>query len=502
MRPISEQAGIRWTLALSLIGIVVAAAVGALIAVAPSAALGAIGLLVAAAAGTALLLGPRLLARVTTKVGAGFYLYVPAALLFASLVQILNRPATSSSLGVAALYEFALQGAAVGLIVLGIQERRLRFRLSTPGILWGLVGFFAMLSAVWAPSEKVSLLKGGQLLILGVFGTVLSVNFPDRETIARFLGRFAAVLFALLMLFQAVTQGPGSLYRTYEIGNPMYVDGRVRLSLLAIYPLTLGLVTGALILLLLVSRPRLADWIAIIFLGVINYLSYSRSPLAIMGALIVVYLLLRLISYSRGASLWTAIAVIVGVGFIIAFVIMALNSTNVVSELLKSYLPSDTTSLNGRLPLWRDTMGQILAAAATPVGLLLGHGFASFRFYGLTQFSYAGETHNAPLQVLYELGLVGICLWTVAVVSCFVQVWNRRVGLTRNLIRLLPLIYLIAAEMLDSSLADSRSFVLLILLLYSFRFRDGETAAAPAKRSRTIQTGMVPGLTSARLERT
>lgn len=450
-----------------------AVAVGAASAVFPPA--GMLAVLAVAVVGPIIVMVARDAGSLTRAIGARLYLYVPVALLFTSLIQIVRRSATSSSFGFAAVYEFALEGFAVALVLLGLRAERLTFRWTVPAILWGALGVFAMTSAIWSPSPLLSMLKGGQLLTLGVVVPLLSANFPDRDAIARFLGRYAAALFAAIMLFQAATQGVGSMWRTYEIGNPMYVDGRVRLSLLEIYPLTLGLVTGALILLVLVSKPQPVDWLVIGFLSAINVLTFSRGPLVILVALLPVFVILRLLSRLGRASAWTVVVVLGIVGLLLVAALFVLNGTGAPLGLVQRYLPTDATSLNGRLPLWNDTVGRILAMAYTPAGLFLGHGFASFRFYGLGLFSYAGETHNAPLQVLYELGLGGLFLWLAAVGSCLVQVWNDRIALSQNLIRLLPLIYLLAEEMLDSSLADSRSFVLLILLLYSFRFRDGLT---------------------------
>ena len=467
-----------WSSSMAAIKILGTALVLALAGGAVSAAYPLVGIVAVAGVVIALagmLVVPRLRAAAvarTSTLPTEFYRQVPVALMFASLVQIFYKSATSSSVGLAGIYEFALEGIAAGVVLLGVQSGKLRLALPGPAAAWALVGVFAMASAAWAPSTTLTLLKGGQLLVVGIVVPLLSVNFPDRDAAGRFLGRFGAALLAGLAVVQAATSGPGSLWHTYELGNPMYVDGRVRLSLEQIYPLTLGVLTGGLVMLLLVSHPRRLDWLAIGFLAVVQYLTFSRGPSAILVAMIGLYVLFRLLGRLAGSTLGGLVSGLSLAG-VVAVGILALTNSPALLGQLGHVVPSDLGSLNGRLPLWQDTMGQILKAAQTPAGVFLGHGFASFRFYGLNVFSYAGETHNAPLQVAYELGLLGFTLWLGAVVACAVQVWNSRAGLVNNLIRLLPIVYLLLVEMTDSALADSRSFVLLILLFYAWRFRDG-----------------------------
>lgn len=454
--------------------VVLALVGGAVSARYPLAGLGAGAIIILGLA--AALVIPRLRAFAVARAStlpAEFYRQAPVALMFASLAQIFYKSATSSSVGLAGIYEFALEGLAVVVTLLGIQSGKLRVALPAPALLWALVGALAMVSEAWAPSSTLALLKGGQLLTIGLVVPLLSVNFASREEAARFLGRFGAGLMALLAVIQAVVSKPSSLYRAYELGNPMYVDGRVRLSLMQIYPLTLGIMAGALVVLLLVNQPKRADWLAIAFLVVLQYLSFSRGPTAILAGTVVLYVLLRVLGRLAGSTIG-GIGTAVGLLAILAAFVLAVSNSPALVGMLGHFLPSDTSSLNGRLPVWRDTINQIVLAAQTPAGALFGHGFASFRFYGLDKFSYAGETHNAPLQVAYEMGLLGLTLWLAAVTACAVQVWNSRVGLVNNLIRLLPILYIVLVELTDSSLADSRSWVLLILLFYSWRFRDGQ----------------------------
>jgi O-antigen ligase len=164
-----------------------------------------------------------------------------------------------------------------------------------------------------------------------------------------------------------------------------------------------------------------------------------------------------------------------------------------ISAWIDARVPTDASTLNGRLPLWHATVQNVLGEAVGTRELLFGHGFASFRYFGLSLFAYAGEAHNAALQVLYELGLVGLAVWTVAILVTFHQMWRSGAGLRERLFVALFCVYLIAIESADSSLADSRSFLLILILLYAHTpgaiSKDAVARAkAPVRRWRMLST--------------
>ena len=458
------------------------------------------GLLAVTCLALPVLLTPTLRARVSQH----FFVFAPIALLMISMVRVSVRDPINGGGGLQQVFELMFQVLAAGLVVLALLMGRYEIKLRGASILWLLFALMAGGSALWSDHPSFTLLKGIQLLVVVGVLSVVAPNLPTKEGSARFLGYFGAILFVALLVGELAMGGVSAAWRPYEAQSLEFVGGRFRLSLLAIHPLTLGDVAGTLALLVFVNRRRAADWIPIGLLLGIVVLSFARAALILLVACMFAAYVLQVIPRARRRS--SAVMMLSSLtAMVVAAFVIALNTADPGQLKLPGLNAADATSLNGRTPLWHDIWLNFVQATHHFSGALLGHGFGSFRYFGLLLFNYAGEAHSSPLQVLFELGLVGLGLWIAAVVASIVNATRRGAPLHENLSRLMPIIFLIMLELMDSALADSRSFELVMLLAYTLPLVATEAAPIAARaavpRPASVITGGAWSYTAMQQER-
>lgn len=395
------------------------------------------------------------------RAAPGSYLApVALSLAFISLIPIQLRDPTAEGLGIQSIYEFSLQGLTMALILIALAGKRMRLDITPALVLWVGFGLWALFSAYWAPQMPLAALKGLQLIALAIIATAAASQFQDRYQAVRFLAWLTVLAIIGMAFVQLVIAGPVSLIVGYEFG-------RQRLTLLALHPLVLGGLAGAVAVLLLVHRPRGLDWLAFAALAAVTALADARAPLALLIVMTILYLVLRsgFTAYSRivGVVVGSVAAILV----IALWLIVANSPTYSAPEVLPDHDSEEVRTLNGRIPLWEAVFEQGQQQSDVERGTLFGHGFASFRHFGLDRYAFAGDAHNAPIQVLFELGVVGVVVWTFAVLACARLIWNHTGDSRSSLISLIPVLYILGVQMLEASLADSRSFLLVVLLVYA-----------------------------------
>jgi O-antigen ligase len=385
---------------------------------------------------------------------------VGLTLIFFSLIRIADRDPTSTALGIQAMFEFALQGAALGLIFLGLYISGERIRFSGAALLWIAFGTYALFTAFWAPQPMLTMSKGVQFLALVVAVTLAASRFEDRYQGVRFFAWL--VTFAILgsVMIQVALSGPASLLEAAA-------DGRTRLHIFSIHPIALGILSSMLALILLVNKPRGIDWIPVPILIVVTVLTAARAPLGILLMMIVVYAMLRSRINFRSYLGWASIAVLAGVFLLVGPSILPSASGDSGATATLGQLERDITTLNGRIPVWQAVLDRANSVSDQQMSIVIGHGYGSFRLFGLDLFAYGGDAHNALIQVFAELGFFGATLWVAAIGACFKNVWRTGNGTRDRMILSLPIVFIVGTQMMDASMADSRSFVLVVLLFYS-----------------------------------
>jgi O-antigen ligase len=158
-------------------------------------------------------------------------------------------------------------------------------------------------------------------------------------------------------------------------------------------------------------------------------------------------------------------------GLCVITVLFATRITDIGARQFKAFFGAEVQStskmdftLNGRTPLWGYTTDTIVASPLTKV--VFGHGYGTFRIYGKRKFAYGGEAHNAYLQILFELGVVGLAVMIVVLVKLLKSMPVSGPGWRRRMESSIPVLYLLICGIYDSALADSRSFELLFLVAY------------------------------------
>jgi O-antigen ligase len=437
--------------------VVITTLVGVVSALAPTFAIAVLAGVVAV--GSLLLLVSRTVHGLT-EVRYVRVLPIVLALTLISLIPIDVRDPTAAGLGTQAIFEFSLQAGALSLLLFTLVGNGTRIPKSPVLVLWSAVGVIALMSAFWAPNSQLAAMKAIQLIVLVLLIISAAVHFRDRHHAVRYLAWLTLSTFLGMALFQVVTSGAESLIMGYEFG-------RQRLTLLAIHPLILGGFTGALAIMLLVNRPRRWDWLAFGLLLGLTALTNARVPLVLVIFMVVGYVLLRV-----GSSAYMQrLAFITGFSLVTVVLLGLMTSANTPTDVFAAVNPEietqDVRTLNGRIPLWQSIFARGQAQSDSELGALSGHGFASFRYFGLDEFDFGGDAHNAAIQVFFELGALGLVLWLSAIIACGYMVVRSGTSVREKLILLLPILYIMGVQMMEASLADSRSFLLLALLFYA-----------------------------------
>jgi O-antigen ligase len=388
----------------------------------------------------------------------GSFLLLGFALAFISLIRVDARDATSSSLGAQAAFEFALQALAGGCVVLAAITGRVSARLTPAFVLWTAFGAYAVLSALWAPQPQLAAIKGLQLIALVAITAITAMQFRTRRQAARFLTWLTTLALSGAIVLQALIGGVGSLLQSYEMG-------RERLTVLSIHPLILGGVAGAVALLLLTQRPRGIDWGALAVLVAITVLTSARIPIVVLTTLAIAWGIIRISAQQRARFLLGIVVPAVG-ALLLGMLILFVNSGGSFAALTAGLHSRDIRTLNGRIPLWQATLDRVDVGSESGLHLLTGLGYASFRHVGLESFAYAGDAHNALLQVYVELGIIGVVLWSLAAAACIKGAWLAGRFLPNRLLEVLPVVYILGIQTMEASLADSRSFLLFVLIFY------------------------------------
>jgi O-antigen ligase len=300
--------------------------------------------------------------------------------------------------------ELALYGVlAVVVAVLFLACWRTLRPLAAPELLLFGYVILALSSLSWSVVPTFTGIRTLQLLIL--FGlAVLSVRVLGAERTTR-VASIAVVLYVLVCSAAVVAglPGAGAYTRTDFFGV-------TRFSWFAVHPITVGTYAGVAMLSVLATglwSPRgwrdrffgIPSWLSFAPLFVILALTYSRGPLlASLGATGVLLL--------KRARFGNAILLSAG-GTLVAVVMLAqwAESDNpIVHALLRGQSVEQVISLTGRTELWERAMPLFLDS---PV---FGQGYHGSRPVLLTLARWAGYAHNALLQTVLDLGIIGVLL--------------------------------------------------------------------------------------------
>lgn len=375
---------------------------------------------------------------------AAYHWPLPALSSAFSLVLIAGtkfrgRSATASlSSEVDAQVKFELMVYGVlGLLVLMALVRRssvLTGLRRMEAVLLGYVGL-AMASALWSPVPKLTLVRAGQLAVLFALAIAAYRMMP----LGRLLRALSnAVLVYVLLCGAAAVLVPGAA------GGYVDYEGVGRFSWFAVHPIAAATLAAVAALLILTEglfgdrgwrerRFGLPVGLFLIPLLVILGATHSRGPTAafLVGAAVLVV--------GKHLRVWSILALL---AFTVSLLVFFSSTGETPADLLLYVEKSDSPlaelvlrnqsvkaveGFSGRFQLWSSAWPLVLERP------IVGLGFQGSRGALLEVAWWASHAHNALLQSLLDLGLVGtVLLWGVILHSLVVTIGSS-IGPAREL---------------------------------------------------------------------
>jgi O-antigen ligase len=344
----------------------------------------------------------------------------PHASIAASFVALLvagtkfrTRDADESLAGVLdaqIMLELGLYAAvAAGIAAIWLSGKVERRRITMmEGAAAAYVGI-AVLSSAWSMAPALTLVRGAQLAIV----VALAVTATRVLTPSQALQRVFSAVAGFVLICAA-------LAATFPFASGTYVypeHNMFRFAWFAAHPIeaaTLAALGALGILSALLFKPDtqmprplgLPLSLVAVTLMVVLVLTSSRGPLLAFGAGLTTLLLMRIEARMRMALS------LVGVSALLAIVAMGPALTDALSSVADSdtvigrtffrgQTADEVVSLNGRLELWNDLRPAIAERS------LFGYGYQASRSVLLDAAEWAAYAHNALLQALLDLGVIG-----------------------------------------------------------------------------------------------
>lgn len=330
----------------------------------------------------------------------------------------------------------------------------------------------ALASTLWSANPEVTAKRSLALVGTAVVGTVLGSAWTF-ESMLRLL-RWVVALAAVASLALAVSH---LLVASPAVEPPLAEEG---LRGVFFHKNGLGRVMafGALTVLLqafLRRRLLLSDAILLVLFGTL--VALSRSATAVLLAALAVAILLTLPLLLRPRLHMTLVgAGLVAAGAVLAVVGLAGLGLEDVAGLL-----GRDASLTGRMGVW--------AAAADSIRdrAWVGHGFAGFWVAGyepavlvarLARFPDVNQGHNGYIDILLQLGVVGLAVAAGSFALTGARLWRRlRTGDDRVAAATAAVVaFIIAANLTESSLQQHNFFMMLLFAVSA----SAAASAAPA----------------------
>jgi hypothetical protein len=313
-----------------------------------------------------------------------------------------------------------------GLMVANILFRLAWRRLYVP---WPVVGtYLAFLALVLFSVLHLATGTGFttfQKLFILSFGLLVFFQFYSKRSVYPVLWAqgAAGLVVAAWVIIQSVQGGFG--YRG-DIGiNQNYVATIVAFGVLPLFALLRSYRT-------LNALTRILIWSG---MGVG---AYATLLLASRGMSVALFLglaimLARVLGDTRKTVIFISFAVAIGIG------LMNLPGS---SHLTSRFHEQGVSSLNGRLPLWNDSLDVLTHASFSQI--LIGHGFEASAAVTMKMSGHYTSSHNGYLEFLLNYGLIGLGLFLTLHVLALGMAWRRRD--TASLYAVGAVIFLLVAD--------------------------------------------------------
>lgn len=355
---------------------------------------------------------------------------------------------------------------AFGLLAVYAAGRADRRRLTgTEGIVLAYAGI-AALSTVWSLAPMLTLVRAAQLGVIALLALVTARTFTPTEGLRKIFASVAAFVLicaalALVFPFAAGTfvDGEHAGFRfTWFDAHPIEVGTFAAIA-------ALGLVST--IMFGNTARPHrplgISTFIGTVLLVAVLAASAARGPILAFGVGLFTLFLLKLEVRAR-AALVAVSAALVGALFVAGPDLQAWMDSASAGDSRLSYTffrgqsAQDVLELNGRLALW----GELRPAIADR--LFLGHGYLASRSIILDTAEWAAAAHNALLQSVLDLGIVGSLTLIALLGAALFSAMRARTPWVRATIASLSL-FLIINSISTESFAGTPGFEIFLVFL-------------------------------------
>jgi O-antigen ligase len=389
-------------------------------------------------------------------------------LILAAGTKFRHREASASlegSLDAQILFElvlFAASGVAVLAAWLAEGDRR---RPTLVEVLIGAYCTIALLSTLWSAAPGLTLVRAAQLVVVAAVA-IAGVRLL-RGDVALWTACASVAAYAIFCSIVGPTFPWASEFADAE--------DRFRFAWFQVHPIAVGTLAGIAALGLLSTAfwrlphrsPRMLGlplaWFAAPVVGILVFTN-SRGPLLAFLVGVAMLVFLRLRSSARLPIVLSAAAaalLVVAVGpDVQAWLFSAAAQDSTISRLLFQGQSADgVLGLNGRLELWtelRPVMEQ---------QLFLGYGYQASRVTLLEIASWASYAHNAFMQSLLDLGIVGTVALVAVLVAGFSVVMQPRLPLWLRGTSTALMVFLVLNSVGTESFAGAPGFETLLVFV-------------------------------------
>jgi O-antigen ligase len=252
-----------------------------------------------------------------------------------------------------------------------------------------------MLSTLWSPSPALTFIKGFELaliLVTAVISILLLHSYGIKAEV--FIARSASMLVVVMLGINIITSGtPLKLFETEE--------ARTRVTLAFNHPLASADILALVIILLFTLNIKFFTKAALVSSlagGLI--LTDGRAPIA---ALSLTSMAILFVGWPMKYKLM--VGLFIGSG-VVSFLLW--DSFQGLTEINSAYTSivenRNVNTLNNRVGLWS------VAATFFLENPFTGVGYYSTRFFLLDYYGWAGQAHNAFIEVAMSTGIFGLAL--------------------------------------------------------------------------------------------
>lgn len=306
------------------------------------------------------------------------------------------------------LLEIALYGAiGLGLLAIYAAGHLNRRRITAAeGVVAAYVGI-AALSTVWSLAPMLTLVRSAQLGVIALLAMITARVFTPFEGLRRVFTAVAA--FVLVCATLAII---------FPFAAGTFVDGEhqgFRFAWFAAHPIevgtlaavgALGLISTMLFRENALPRPMFGTFIGALMLMAVLAATAARGPILAFAIALFMLLLIKMDIRIRAAVVLAGTALLAAL-FVAGPDVQAwLDSASsgngrLTYTFFRGQSAQDVLELNGRVALWSEL------SPAIGDRLFLGHGYLASRAVILDAAEWAAAAHNALLQSVLDLGLIG-----------------------------------------------------------------------------------------------